>query len=136
MRGAEGEEAEGAGVRGGEGDEAGVCGGGGGSEEGVEACEKGEGHVVVDYDDWVGFGWSVARSRSYWGKDVLVPTLREGFKAPAALVTKYRGIVQLEWFCKNRSRRGVLMTFLTPRAAMNRIGYATVASPWPSYGWN
>lgn len=136
MRGAEGEEAEGAGVGGGEGDEAGVCGGGGGSEEGVEACEKGEGHVVVDYDDWVGFGGEWRGVVVIGGEDVLVPTSREGFRAPAALVTKYRTINQLEWFCKNRSRRGVLMTFLTPRAAMNRIGYATVASPWPSYGWN
>lgn len=85
MRGAEGEEAEGAGVRGGEGDEAGVCGGGGGPEERVEACEKGERHVVVDYDDWVGFGWLVARSRSYWRRRRTGSNFEEGIQSSCSI---------------------------------------------------
>lgn len=59
MGGAEGEEAERTGVGGGEGEETGVRGGGGRTEEGVETCEEGEGEVVVDYDDWV--GWWMGR---------------------------------------------------------------------------
>lgn len=82
MRGEEDEAAQRTRVGGGEREEARVVRARG-PEERVEPGEVGDGEVVLDGDDW---DWS-ERGSARGAADVLVPTSRSGFRAPAAFVT-------------------------------------------------